>query len=105
MFPKYFKRGLISLERNLAKNQNGLFCNIQKKPFSSLNSIETIQTRIDKNSQIFQENYQNTVNQTSILNYHIMKILECGGKKTCDRHLSRGKLLVRDRIDAIIDKG
>jgi len=34
-----------------------------------------------------------------------MKILECGGAKTKERHLSRGKLMVRDRIDAIIDKG
>jgi hypothetical protein len=34
-----------------------------------------------------------------------MKILECGGKVAKERHLSRGKLMVRDRIDAILDKG
>jgi len=31
--------------------------------------------------------------------------MECGGKAVNDRHISRGKLLVRDRIDRIIDKG
>ena len=45
------------------------------------------------------------MNQTSILNNHINKILDCGGKKTRERHLSRGKFMVRDRIDAVIDKG
>ena len=34
-----------------------------------------------------------------------MKILECGGKINNEKHMSRGKLLVRDRIDRIIDKG
>jgi hypothetical protein len=34
-----------------------------------------------------------------------MKILECGGTKVKERHISRGKLMVRDRIDSIIDKG
>lgn len=34
-----------------------------------------------------------------------MKVLECGGKIVNDRHTNRGKLLVRDRIDRIIDKG
>ena len=34
-----------------------------------------------------------------------MKILECGGKVNNEKHTLRGKLLVRDRIDRIIDKG
>ena len=34
-----------------------------------------------------------------------MKILECGGKATNEKHMSRGKLLVRDRIDKIVDPG
>ena len=34
-----------------------------------------------------------------------MKILECGGKVANERHISRGKLMVRDRIDRVIDKG
>lgn len=34
-----------------------------------------------------------------------MKILECGGKATNEKHTARGKLLVRDRIDKIVDPG
>ncbi len=41
----------------------------------------------------------------NILNYHTMKILDCGGKVANERHISRGKLMVRDRIDRVIDKG
>ena len=41
----------------------------------------------------------------NILDYHTLKVLECGGKAVNERHIGRGKLLVRDRIDRIIDKG
>jgi acetyl-CoA carboxylase carboxyltransferase component len=34
-----------------------------------------------------------------------MKILEGGGKISNERHTSRDKFLVRDRIDKIIDPG
>ncbi len=72
---------------------------------TNMTNLEVIQTKIDRQSQEFQDNYQNIQNQVSILNYHMMKILECGGKVSNDRHISRGKLMVRDRIDKIIDKG
>jgi len=51
---KYFKRGITSLEKNIIKKQNVFNFNIQKKAFSSLDSLEIIQTKIDKNSQVFQ---------------------------------------------------
>lgn len=31
-------------------------------------------------------------------------ILECGGPKAIHRHVSKGKLMVRDRINTVLDK-
>jgi hypothetical protein len=86
--------------------------NLNFSKYAKYSTLETIQTKVDKNCPIFtveyhltQENYQYNKNQENLLNYHIMKILECGGKTTNEKHLSRGKLLVRDRIDKILDPG
>lgn len=32
------------------------------------------------------------------------KVLQGGGSKSIDRHVSKGKLLVRDRINTLLDK-
>ncbi len=72
---------------------------------SSFSSTDILQSKIDTSSQEFLENNQNIENQVSMLNYHIMKILECGGQKSNDRHVSRGKYMVRERIDKILDEG
>jgi hypothetical protein len=45
------------------------------------------------------------MNQVNILDYHIYKTLECGGKSACEKHTARDKLMVRDRIDRLIDVG
>ena len=39
------------------------------------------------------------------LNQDIAKVREGGGAIAKEKHLSRGKLLVRDRINALIDPG
>jgi acetyl-CoA carboxylase carboxyltransferase component len=41
----------------------------------------------------------------NVLNYHILKILEGGGKDAKEKHVARKKLMVRDRIDRTIDQG
>ena len=51
---KNIKRGFISFEKNIIKKQNGICFNYQKKAFSSLENLEVIQTKVDKNSQIYQ---------------------------------------------------
>lgn len=35
----------------------------------------------------------------------VEKIVEGGGRKAIDRHLSKGKLLPRNRINVLLDKG
>lgn len=32
------------------------------------------------------------------------QILECGGPKAIQKHVSKGKLMVRDRINTVLDK-
>lgn len=39
------------------------------------------------------------------LRQHVEKISKGGGDKARERHLSRGKLLARDRIEALLDPG
>jgi hypothetical protein len=105
--------------KNIANSnfiKNKFFNYLRKGNFCStkIMDLEVIQSKIDKTSQEYQvnklsyyskDNYQNIKNQVNILDYHILKILECGGKVSNERHLSRGKLMVRDRINEIIDKG
>jgi acetyl-CoA carboxylase carboxyltransferase component len=45
------------------------------------------------------------MNQVNILDYHIYKTLECGGKSASEKHTARDKLMVRDRIDRLVDVG
>jgi hypothetical protein len=56
MLRKYFNRGIITFEKYLLNKQNSFKSNlkIQKKGFSSLDNLEIIQTKVDRNSQIFQ---------------------------------------------------
>jgi hypothetical protein len=45
------------------------------------------------------------MNQVNILEYHTYKTLECGGKEATVKHTNRDKLMVRDRIDRLLDVG
>jgi 3-methylcrotonyl-CoA carboxylase beta subunit len=45
------------------------------------------------------------MNQVNILDYHILKVLECGGKTVNEKHVARNKLMARDRVDRLIDTG
>ena len=46
-------KNLLKIERILAKKYINKLCLIINKSFSSLHNIETIQTRVDKNSQVY----------------------------------------------------
>lgn len=74
--------------------------------------LDVLKTNVDKQSnqyQVFcfwpQDNFMNVSNEVNVLSSHIYKILECGGPKTREKHLARGKLMVRDRIDRVVDLG
>ena len=64
-----------------------------------------IKNTINTESAEFAENHQFMHTLVDELRAKIAQISLGGSKKSRDRHISRGKLLVRDRIHGLIDKG
>ena len=66
--------------------------------------MKSIESKIDINSQEFSENYE----KNKKLNYHlrqtIIEIEKMGTPDSINRHVKRGKLTVRDRINILLDK-
>ncbi len=67
--------------------------------------MSTIETRVNTRSEEFIANAAHMRALVDDLAAQVAKIREGGGEKYQQRHESRGKLLVRDRIDALIDPG
>jgi 3-methylcrotonyl-CoA carboxylase beta subunit len=67
--------------------------------------MSTIETRINTRTEEYQANASNMRALVEDLATQVAKIRRGGGEKYQQRHESRGKLLVRDRIDALIDPG
>lgn len=66
--------------------------------------MPVIQSKINTKSDEFSANKSHMLAQVSDLQSKVNQILLGGGSKACERHLSRGKLLPRDRINALLDK-
>lgn len=64
-----------------------------------------IGTTPDHSSSVYQENYVQMQTVVNDLKRTVEKIVEGGGQKAKERHISKGKLLPRDRINALLDKG
>ncbi len=64
-----------------------------------------LNSKIDTQSESFLENKQYMQDQVNDLNEKIAAIKLGGGESYQQRHQSRDKLLVRDRIDVLIDQG
>lgn len=56
-------------------------------------------------SFLFQENYESMKNLVDNLKDNVNKVLQGGGQKYVERHVSRGKLLPRERINTLLDEG
>ena len=67
--------------------------------------MSRIDSRINPRSEEFQANAAHLQGLVDDLQSHIAAIRQGGGGKYQERHTSRGKLLVRDRIDALLDPG
>lgn len=63
-----------------------------------------ITSKINSNSQEFADNAAHMQVQVDDLNRLVSQLSLGGGEKACKRHTDRGKLLPRDRINALIDK-
>ncbi|XP_043225818.1 methylcrotonoyl-CoA carboxylase beta chain, mitochondrial-like [Amphibalanus amphitrite] len=70
-----------------------------------LDGAPIIGTEPNRNSQQFQENHQRMSALVSELSGHVERILAGGGEKAVQRHTSKGKLLVRERIQRLLDPG
>lgn len=64
-----------------------------------------LQTRYNANESIALENQRAMRIQVEALRELVAKISEGGGEVARERHLSRGKLLPRQRLDALLDPG
>ena len=67
--------------------------------------MNTITTALNTRAQEFSENVEHMQALVDDLYAHVERIKQGGGERYQERHKARGKLLPRDRIDALIDPG
>lgn len=68
-------------------------------------AISIIPTTVDTSSTDFKENKRSMEEATANLIELHTKIAQGGSQKAREKHISRGKMLVRDRISALVDPG
>lgn len=64
-----------------------------------------VATQVDKQSDEYKENYEHMSLLVQNLRKITKDVLQGGGDEAIKRHTSKGKLLVRDRIDRLLDNG
>ncbi|XP_077616274.1 methylcrotonoyl-CoA carboxylase beta chain, mitochondrial [Crocuta crocuta] len=68
-------------------------------------SVATLGTQPDSGSAIYQENYEQMKVLVNQLHERAQKIRLGGSEKARERHIARGKLLARERVDSLVDPG
>ncbi len=68
-------------------------------------AVSVLETRIDRGSALFQRRYRHNRRLAEELRARIAEAARGGGEAVRQRHLARGKLLPRQRIEALIDPG
>lgn len=76
-----------------------------QRKYSNLDSANVIGSAVDRSSLQYQENYQQMKKRVDQLKTTLAKISIGGSEKDIERHTSKGKLMVRQRIDLLLDKG
>ena len=64
-----------------------------------------IKSQINVRSQSFQENAEAMQQQIDDLNKQLAIAIKGGSESSRQRHVSRGKLLPRDRVEKLLDPG
>ena len=67
--------------------------------------MSRIESRLDTGSEEFQANAAHMHGLVDDLEAKVAEARQGGGEKYQERHVARGKLLARDRIDALVDPG
>lgn len=65
--------------------------------------MDILESKIDKDSKEFKENKEHYLKLVEDLQSKFEQARMGGGPKNIERHLSRGKMCVRDRIEALLD--
>src|SRR3989454_8846897 len=68
-------------------------------------SMEVLQSQINPSSATFKSNMAHNLEQVRRLRERLQKVQEGGGERAVALHRQRGKLLTRERIDALLDPG
>ena len=71
----------------------------------SFATMPIVSTRIDPNSNDYLENYLEMSRLVEELSANAAQIARGGSNESRDRHLARGKLLTRERVDTLLDPG
>ncbi len=67
--------------------------------------MTVLQSRLNPRDETFQANSDHMQTQVDDLRERVAALREGGGKKAQERHLERGKLLPRQRLQALLDPG
>ena len=67
--------------------------------------MSLIKSKVDTRSESYEKNWELMASLVADLHQKIDHISQGGGEKSRNKHLARGKLLPRDRIDHLIDPG
>ena len=67
--------------------------------------MSILSTAIDQNSDIFRENQKHYETLLTTLRERMAIATGSGRPELIERHHQRGKILVRDRIDILVDAG
>ncbi|KAK3096212.1 hypothetical protein FSP39_024508 [Pinctada imbricata] len=77
--------------------------NVTIKRFYNADAVVTIGSMPETDSADYKENYERMQVLVQDLRSKVSTVLQGGGEKARNRHLSRGKLLPRDRINSLLD--
>jgi 3-methylcrotonyl-CoA carboxylase beta subunit len=68
-------------------------------------SINQLTSTVSKLDSAFQENFEFNTKLSADLKIALSQVIDHSNKQAIDKHTERGKLLVRQRIDILIDEG
>jgi 3-methylcrotonyl-CoA carboxylase beta subunit len=72
--------------------------------FEGLKHVDILNTSINTADTVYKENYAAMAEQVATLKDQMAAVQEGGGADAVTKHTSRGKLFVRDRINALLDE-
>jgi acetyl-CoA carboxylase carboxyltransferase component len=78
---------------------------LQRETQRTIAPVTALTSRIDPSSAEFSANRAHNIDLVRDLRARLSRVREAGGEEAVRRHLARGKLLARDRIEYLLDPG